>query len=942
MAESDPSCYPVSDENMAEEKVKLMIVDGHAVLHRAWHALPPLSTRAGQVISGAYGFTSTLLNAIRRFQPTHLAVTFDLKGKTFRHHEFEAYKATRVKQPEEFYSQIPITEKILRAMGIGVYTAQGFEADDVIATITEQAKRERPDVDVIIVTGDLDTLQLVDDRTRIFTMRKGMSDLVIYDKQAVADRYGLRPDQMVDYKALRGDPSDNIPGVKGIGEVTATELIGRFGSVESLYRALESGDKHALELKPSVREKLVAHKKEALQARELCRLRRDAPIDFSLDKNRYQPVTKGKVAAVFEEYQFAKLLQQFPEDQLSMLPAAAPSAATEQAIGEQTKSAELPVAEVKPQAQAPVIAPAFTISDKASLAKSLDSLGQQLRLAMLTVTETDDPLNPGFLALALADGQRSYVIGRQVVEANKKLLGKFFTAAKKKPRMIICHDLKKEINVWQSLGLDIDGPFLDLMIASYLAFSGLRRHSLGSLLSYFYDLPPEDPKETTEDKIAILSKKIGYFLPLSDELEKELEQKELTPLNQRIELPLVPVLARMERTGIAVDIPYLKKLSKDFSRRINGLEATIHELAGSRFNVNSPQQVQAVLFDKLGLSAQGLKKTVKGRTLSTAASELEKLRGQHPIIDAILAYRELAKLKSTYVDTLPELADPGTGRVHASFNQTVTATGRLSSSDPNLQNIPTTETEHGRMVRNGFIATRGYRLLSADYSQIELRIAAHLAKEKTMIEAFRKGEDIHWRTAVEMWGEAEAEGKRRLAKVINFGILYGMGPQRLAGEAGISPVEAREFIDRYFAVHPGLAEYMDGIREKMKQDGFVQTLFGRRRFFQNYGLMNAREKAEAERQGINMPIQGTQADMIKMAMVDIDALIRRKYGDPDQAPVRMLIQVHDELIFEVRHDLVSGVAKDIAGLMAGVCRLDVPVVVNLSVGRRWGEMKPLE
>jgi len=907
-------------------KKRLMIVDGHAVLHRAWHALPPLTTKTGQVISGAYGFTMTLLNALRQIQPTHLAVTFDLKGPTFRHHDFAAYKATREKQADEFYQQIPLTERLLREMGVRVFTAQGFEADDVIRTINDQAKKKDKKIEVFIVTGDMDTLQLVDDRTSVFTMRKGMSDTVIYDPKAVVARYGLRPDQMVDYKALRGDPSDNIPGVKGIGEVTATALIGGFGSVEKLYASLAKNDKKARELKPGVRKKLDAHKKEAFQARELCRLRDDAPIDFSLNECEFNLPSRARMMPILEEYQFMRLSQQFPDESPAPV-------RLEEKMPEKDGLAAAPPASAG-------AADAFVIKNTGELEGVLKELSAAGSVAFRTLTETGDPLEPGLLALGLAAGRRVFVVEAGLTAAGGKKLAAFFGDVGRRTRLV-CHDLKREINVLHAAGLELAGPVFDLMIASYLLYSGERRHSLGSMLSLYRSLPPEPKEPPPEERRVRFEAELSALVPLADELEKELAGSGLTKLNEEIELPLSAVLARMERLGIAVDVPYLEQISAKFSVIIAELEKSIHQLAGGEFNINSPQQVKTVLFDKLGLSSQGLKKTAKGRELSTAASELEKLRGRHPIVEEILSYRELAKLKSTYVDALPALVNKKTGRIHASFNQAVTATGRLSSSDPNLQNIPTAETEHGKMVRDAFVAPPGRLLLAADYSQIELRIAAHIAGDKAMIKVFQDNEDIHWRTAVEMWGESEAVSKRRIAKAINFGVLYGMGPNRLSEAAGITTAEARDFIDRYFAVYPGLAAYIESAKAQLEAKGYVQTLFGRRRFFRNLGLLNPRERAEAERQAVNMPIQGTQADMIKLAMVRIDDLIGRKYGDHDRAPIRLVSQVHDELIFEVRQDLAKAAAKEIVPLMTGVCELAVHVAVNVKTGRRWGELAPL-
>ncbi|HTK04130.1 MAG TPA: DNA polymerase I [Candidatus Eisenbacteria bacterium] len=899
----------------SKSKKTFVILDGHALLHRAWHALPPLTTKDGLVIHGAYGFTMIMLGAIKQFRPDYMAVTFDLKGPTFRHEQYEQYKATREKKPDELYAQVDVIRSILDAMEIPVFTAPGFEADDVIGTLSLKAK-EIGGIETIIVTGDLDTLQLVDAGTRVLTLRKGMSDTVIYDDKAVKERFNLKPSQLVDYKALRGDPSDNIPGVKGIGEKTGSELIGEFGSIAKLYESIEKDDKRAKALKPAVREKLVAHKADAFAALDLCRIRRDVEFDFDLSKCVFVPPTREKVSTVFTALEFMKLLKQFPEEapkpveKTATLFDAAPAAAPENAARE--------------------------IKDVKALSSTLASLAKYDSVAFRFVPQSDDPVAPKAAALGLADAKNAYVVSGSALRDGKPLLAKFFAGKSQK----ICHDLKRELKVLATEGLPVDGPFFDLMIASYLLHAGERRHALSAILAYERGVPLEEEKlERPETRVARLPLELPHLVPLALQFAGELKENKLTKLMDDIESPLSRVLAKMETDGIALDIPYFKKLQAEVGAELKTLVKKIYKLAGEEFNINSPLQMKVVLFEKLGISPLGLKKTQKGGTLSTAASELEKLKDAHPIISEILRYRELSKLQSTYIEALPPLVYPATGRIHAEFNQTVAATGRLSSANPNLQNIPTSETEYGKRVRNGFVPAKGSVLLAADYSQIELRIAAHIAKEKVMIKAFKDGEDIHWRTAAVMWGEKEAPNRRRIAKVINFGLLYGMGPQSLAIAADISFGEARDYIAQYFAAHPGIAAYMAAMKEKIAEDGYVETLFGRKRFFKNVKFMNPRERAEAERQAINMPIQGTQADMIKLAMVRLEGFIKEKYGDDAKSPVKMLIQVHDELVFEVRKDLVDEVAAGVAPIMEKVFPLSVPVAVNVSVGTRWGDMK---
>ncbi|MEY4744388.1 MAG: hypothetical protein RL272_333, partial [Candidatus Parcubacteria bacterium] len=578
-----------------------------------------------------------------------------------------------------------------------------------------------------------------------------------------------------------------------------------------------------------------------------------------------------------------------------------------------------------------------TVADVAQLDAMLAKIGKASSFAFRTVVADGDIVSPKLLALGMTDGKTSFIVAKEALAAGTPLIKAFFA----KNRQKICHDLKREHHHFAALGITLEAPLFDLMIASYLLASGERRHGLESLLAYHRGVPLDDEPVDADGRVARLAVALPHLVPLAEAFAAELRGNDLVKLDEEIETPLAAVLARMERNGITVDTDYLGALSDDLGRNIAKIVARIYEAAGGEFNANSPAQLKVVLFEKLGISAQGLKKTQKGGTLSTAASELEKLRGAHTIVGDILDYRELSKLKSTYVDALPPLVNPKTGRIHAEFNQTVAATGRLSSSNPNLQNIPTSETEYGKKVRDAFVAGKGNVLLAADYSQIELRIAAHIAKEKVMIKAFKDGEDIHWRTAVEMWGEKEAPSKRRIAKVINFGILYGMGAQRLAEAADISFGEARNYISQYFALHTGIAKYMEEMKEKILRDGYVETLFGRKRFFRNVKLMNPRERAEAERQAINMPIQGTQADMIKLAMVRLDRHIADAYGRGGDAPVKMLIQVHDELVFEVRKDLVDRFAAEVAPLMEDVRKLAVPVAVNVSMGARWGDMKKI-
>ena len=498
---------------MADPKKRFMIIDGHAVLHRAWHALPPLATKEGLVISGAYGFTMIFLKAIRDLRPTHVAVTFDLKAPTFRHQEYKEYKATREKKPDELYAQVPIIEKVLEAMDVRVFTSKGFEADDVIGTLSKLANQRDKDVETVIVTGDLDTLQLVDDRTKVYTLRKGMTDTVIYDEKGVEERYGLVPDQLIDYKALRGDPSDNIPGVKGIGEKTGAELIRDFGSIEAIYDAIEYDSAKAKNLKPAVRAKLIASKKDAILAKRLCAIVRDAPVEFSLDDCKYRTITQDKVSDVFLKYQFMKLLAQLPSEQTSLL-----------------SVAEVPPG---PMASSAVI----RINDEKSLVKALAALSKSDVIFFRGVTETEDEVTPKLIALGLADAKSAYIVSAGAFAAGREAVAQFFSRTKQKK---VCHDLKREIRVLGALDAPLAGPFFDLMIASYLLHAGERRHSLAAMLANYRSVAGDDDADTEDARIARLETELPYLAGLADELGAELAKLGLVRINEEVELPAIP------------------------------------------------------------------------------------------------------------------------------------------------------------------------------------------------------------------------------------------------------------------------------------------------------------------------------------------------------------------------------------------------------------------
>lgn len=763
---------------MDENRKVLIILDCNALIHRSFHALPDFRTARGELVNAVYGFSSIFLKVLREFNPEYIAAAFDVAGPTFRDEEFAEYKAKRPKAPDELYAQIPLVKKVLEAFHVAIYEKQGFEADDVIGTVAKLIKKKQihPKVETIIVSGDLDTLQLVDENTKVYTMRKGLKDTVLYDVEAVKERFeGLTPEQMADYKGLRGDPSDNIPGISGIGEKTAIQLLSQFHTLDNLYRAIEENSEGAKNLKPKLREKIIQYKDEALFSRELATIRLDVPIDFAIKDLRWRDFNMGEVEKSFKELGFRSLLARLPE----------PS-----------------------------------------------------------------------------------------------------------PRI-------------QST--------LQLSLRAHLA-------------------PPDKDKRAETDTAA------------DDEIYEKIEQfyrdgilsKEIYELEKK----LVPVIKEMEESGVKIDKKYFVKLAKEISQDLLESEEDIYKAAGKKFNINSPQQLSEVLFSPqdagLGLPIKGLKKT-PGGVVSTAAPELEKLAGKHKVIDYLLKYRELQKLFSTYIKPLPEMAD-SRDRIHTTLNQFGAATGRLSSSGPNLQNIPA-RGEWGAKIRKGFIAEEGFKLVAFDYSQMELRIAAHISQDKKMKDYFEEGEDIHTMTAAEVFGVSKNEVTKDMrfrAKALNFGILYGMGVLGFAKSAGVSREEAQDFIDSYFIKFPAIRIYIEKTKEFARKNGYVQTMLDRRRYLPEINSKNPPLRAQAERMAINHPIQGANADIIKMAMVAISENLKTQ-----SEKCKMLLQIHDELLFEIIDGKIEKMYPLIKTIMENIYKLSVPLRVEVYHGSSWGELEKI-
>ena len=912
---------------MAGKKKKFIIVDGNAILHRSFHALPPMTAKDGQLVNAVYGFVTTFLKALKEFSPEFVAETFDRKEKTFRHKEFKEYKAQRVKQPDELYAQIPIIKEILQAFNIKIYEKAGFEADDVIGTLCERKQVNRDDVLSIIVTGDLDTLQLVDDNTEVYTLRKGMSDTIIYNESAVREKFeGLGPEQMIDYKGLRGDPSDNIPGVPGVGEKTAIGLIKEFGSIEGVYKNVKVKEYKNIKITPRLFDLLTENKEQAFQSKRLATIVRDVELDFDLNDCALKPYDKDKVFEIFQRLEFKSLLNRLPE--LASMSAPVSVEAQEQA--EELKKSEHNYIHVK---------------DEAGFEKFFIELKKQKQFAFDTETSGLNIFQCKLLGVSFCweDGAAYYV------EAKPIFLEKLKPLLENNDTKKIGHNLKFDVKVLKMQGIEVANLYFDTMVASYLLNPGTRAHKLDDLvfrelgyqMTKITELIGEKGKaqKTLElvdpKKVADYScEDADYTWRLVEKLEPQLKKNQLWKLFTEIEMPLIEVLIEMEMNGIKIDTEYLKKLQQKVQRRINTLEKNIHELAGRDFNIASPKQLKEILFDELKISVEGLGRTKSG--VSTAAAELEKMQGLHPIIELIQEYRELAKLQSTYIEALPKLVEEKTGRIHTDFNQTVTATGRLSSSNPNLQNIPI-RTELGREMRRAFVAERGNKIISADYSQVELRVIACLAHDENMIKVFERGEDIHSVTAAKIYGvplEKVTKEMRYAAKEVNFGVLYGMGAWGLASRKKITRAEAKDFIEKYFKSFSKVKKYIDEMKISAAEKGYVETMFGRRRYLPEINSGVQQIRASAERMAINMPIQGTAADLMKIAMIEVYKKLKGK-----SPKVKILLQVHDELVIECPNEMVDEVAKIVDEKMEKIHKLCVPIKVNTEVGSNWQEMK---
>jgi DNA polymerase I len=955
---------------------RLMLLDGFGLVYRGYYALPPLTTSKGELVNGVFGFCSIVLRGFADLKPDYVAVCFDLSGPTFRHEQYAEYKATRTRMPDDLAAQFPKVREVVKALRIPVYELQGFEADDVIGKLTLDA--EKVPVETTIVTVDLDMLQLVTDKTRLMTTRSGVENTVIYDPARIWERFGLRPDQMIDYKALKGDPTDNIPGVPGVGEKTAAKLVAEWNDLDNLYARID-------DVKPEkLRDKLVEHREAVFLGRDLSTIVRDLPVELDLDAARLADYDRETVIRLFREYEFRTLIERLPAmsgesatDKVQALRAVATSGTVPAArvgtdrpegwgsgrpiragsLGGEGLQLSLDFDTVSRPARdgATAAAPGGAVPSEPARFDDLPSaLGATIsdpgRIEILDAADVaglegwlagqasvgaaivhDDPRPRRGVAQAFAvagaDGRVVAGMGSEAATALRRAI-----EARDVP--VVAHEAKPILVA--RFATDAGAPAtqveFDTQIAAYILNAALRSQSIADVVAERLDLVLPPPKELEPVHRAGLEALSA--LAVRDALARSLQEDGLERLFREIELPLIPVLARMEATGIAVDLEGLAVLEREFGDEITRLEEEIYGAVGHQFTIGSPKQLGDILFEELRLPKGRRTKT----GYSTDAAVLEELVGVHPVIQPVLDWRIYTKLRSTYVETLPSLiADDG--RVHTTFHQAVASTGRLSSSDPNLQNIPI-RTPLGRRIRSAFIASSPETVLvAADYSQIELRIIAHVSGDEHLKEAFAKQADIHRETAARVLKKAPEQitaDERSMAKMVNFGLAYGMSDFGLSSRAGISRQEAQEFINSYFAAYSGISYYMLHIKETARRQGHVTTLLGRKRQIPELHAANAALRGAGERMAINMPIQGTAADIQKIAMIRVaERLGSEGFG------AQLLLSVHDELLLEVPRDEVDRLIPVLRETMEGALPLDVPLTVDVKVGRDWESMMPV-
>ncbi|SDM89268.1 DNA polymerase I [Fictibacillus solisalsi] len=876
---------------------KLVLIDGNSIAYRAFFALPLLNNDKGVYTNAVYGFTTMLLRILEDEKPSHVLVAFDAGKTTFRHKTFEDYKGGRQKTPSELSEQFPLIRQLLDGFGIKRYELESYEADDIIGTLSKQAAEG--DWDVNVYTGDKDLLQLVTENVKVTLTRKGISEVEAYDLKQVEERYSLTPHQIIDMKGLMGDPSDNIPGVPGVGEKTAIKLIKQFGSLEQTLDSIDqvSGAK--------LKEKLSDNRDLALMSKELATITHEAPIEVSLEDARYQGYEAERLLPLFKDLGFNSLLERIGGD-------------SEQALVSKEEKDEIDFEKAE------------ALND--------EILSSPAALIVETTPETYHRAPVNGLAIVNENG-RFYIPADLALSSPE-----FKQWAEDKSKEKYVFDAKRAYVALYWNNISLQGVTFDLMIASYLLNPSDSGDDV-AVIAKRYGIHDTDSEEAVYGKGAkrrvpeesVLSehmvRKANSIYVLQEKLTNELKNNEQYELFADLELPLSLVLGEMETTGVKVDVGRLQSMGQELTEQLNALEAEIHELAGVAFNINSPKQLGEILFEKLNLPP--IKKTKTG--YSTSVDVLEKLEGKHEIIRKILVYRQLGKLSSTYIEGLLKVVDQQTDKIHTRFNQALTQTGRLSSTEPNLQNIPI-RLEAGRKIRQAFVpSTSGWKILSADYSQIELRVLAHISQDENLMEAFKKEMDVHTKTAMDVFHvemEEVTSEMRRHAKAVNFGIVYGISDYGLSQSLNITRKEAGEFIEQYLKTFPGVKEYMESIVLQAKQDGYVSTLMNRRRYLPEITSRNFNLRSFAERTAMNTPIQGTAADIIKKAMVEMERVLKE-----EKLEALMLLQVHDELIFEAPEHEIEKLSKLVPQVMESALGLDVPLKVDLNYGDTWYDAK---
>ena len=883
----------------------LYLIDGSAYIYRAYHAIRGLSNSKGLPTNAIFGFTRMLIKLIEDRSPAYAVMFFDAKGPTFRHELYKDYKANRPRMPEDLALQVPIIKDVTHGFNLPVIEQQGYEADDLIGTVAQLA--EEAGYAVVMVTGDKDFVQLVTEKAVIWDP---MKDEII-DIQVIQERFGLNPSQMVDVMGLCGDKSDNVPGVPGIGMKTALALIKAHGSLEAIYENVEQITKK------KQKENLIQYKEQAFLSRDLIRIDKSVPVAFNADDYQSVEPDKEKLTELFKELEFSQLQKTYGS------------------------------------ASKPRKKDYRAVLDKSDLVTLIDNIKEVDLIAIDTETTSTNPIQAELIGISLAflEDNAFYIpFGHTSADAvgqidTREVLDMLKPILESSDIKKVGQNIKYDWIVLSQHGIELDGVVFDTMLASYLINPSKRAHNLDQIALDFLNHKTTTFTDVFEKGMKSfaqvpLEKAIPYACEDADVtlmahfiLGPELDKIGLTELFQTVEMPLVPVLMRMEKKGISVDETKLRELSKSFENRLEQLEKDIHALAGEPFNINSPQQLGRILFEKLKLPVQ--KKTKKKTGYSTDVNVLTVLARQHELPALVLEHRTLVKLKSTYADALIQLINPQTGRIHTSFNQTITATGRLSSSDPNLQNIPI-RTEEGREIRRAFVARKGWTLLSADYSQVELRLLAHCSNDRILIQAFQEGEDIHTRTAAEVFQvskESVTSELRRQAKAINFGIIYGMSPFGLARQLDISQKMAKIYIDNYFARYEGVYHFLEQTKKEAFDSMKTSTLMNRIRLLPDIRSSNVNVRQFAERMAVNTPIQGSAADLIKMAMIRIDESLQK-----NRFKTAMLLSVHDELLFEVPPYELEQVKELIRDLMEGIWDLKVPLKINMGWGDNWAEI----